>query len=284
MKSHDTQPCIALYQSTLMLAELLVEHGFVFTDLAWESANRTEIDLVICDQVNLPAVRQWAGEFRMSLPVLVMGGDEADSKYFALDPHVSEAELLRTVHLMLRIGRLERQLLLHQGEVRSMRNLALTDPLTGLWNRRAWDEELQVRLQQPNSLCVALMDLDFFKAVNDGQGHLAGDQVLREAAESMRQSLRSGDFLARLGGDEFGLLVSNLNADDAQGIVDRLRKKASHFLADSSWADITLSAGFVYYAEPVTCLADALYQEASLSLLQAKRRSRNCTVGTIGSA
>ncbi|MEZ6116245.1 MAG: GGDEF domain-containing protein [Pirellulaceae bacterium] len=223
-------------------------------------------------------------DLRSSLPVLVLGGESEDERHVGLAANVSDAELLRTVRLMLRIGRLERQLLLHQGEVRSMRNLALTDPLTGLWNRRAWDDELQVRLQQPNSLCVALMDLDFFKAVNDGRGHLAGDQVLREAAQSMRQSLRSGDFLARLGGDEFGLIVSNLNADDAQGMVDRLRQKATELLAASEWAEITLSAGFVFYAESATCLADTLYHEASLSLLEAKRRSRNCTVGTIGSA
>ncbi len=104
---------------------------------------------------------------------------------------------------------------------------ARTDPLTGLANRRAWDEELRRELaragRQGWPVCVAMLDLDHFKAFNDDQGHLAGDELLKESAATWRVVLRAADFIARYGGEEFSVLLPNCSTGDAVQVVERLR-------------------------------------------------------------
>jgi len=107
-----------------------------------------------------------------------------------------------------------------------IRALALRDSLTGLGNRRAWEEALPRQLalasrsQEP--LCVALMDIDGLKTLNDRDGHLAGDSVLSEAAAAWSREVRASDVLARYGGDEFALLLPDCTIDRAMEIVGRL--------------------------------------------------------------
>ena len=100
---------------------------------------------------------------------------------------------------------------------------ALTDELTGLPNRRAWDEQLEQALREPDPICVAILDLDHFKSYNDDHGHQAGDRFLKEAAAAWRAQLRPGDTLARYGGEEFVVLLHEDELDTARGVVDRLR-------------------------------------------------------------
>jgi len=108
-----------------------------------------------------------------------------------------------------------------------LRDLARTDPLTGLANRRLWDERLAFELpraarsEQP--LCVAALDLDRFKPYNDRFGHGAGDALLRELTAGWRAVLRASDLLSRLGGDEFAVLLPDCDVPGAQAIVARLQ-------------------------------------------------------------
>jgi diguanylate cyclase (GGDEF)-like protein/PAS domain S-box-containing protein len=117
---------------------------------------------------------------------------------------------------------LERRRLLEQ-----LRDLARTDPLTGLANRRLWDERLAIELTRAERygrpLCVAAIDLDRFKPYNDTFGHQAGDTLLREATTAWRGVLRGVDLLSRLGGDEFAVLLPDCDLDGARGIVERLQ-------------------------------------------------------------
>jgi diguanylate cyclase (GGDEF)-like protein len=105
--------------------------------------------------------------------------------------------------------------------------LARTDALTGVANRRAWDDELprelarSTRSGQP--LCVALLDLDHFKAYNDQYGHQAGDRLLKAAAAAWQSRLRKTDLLARYGGEEFAVLLPDCGLDSAMEIAERLR-------------------------------------------------------------
>ena len=110
---------------------------------------------------------------------------------------------------------------------REVGRLARTDSLTGVANRRAWDEELprelarSSRSRQP--VCVALLDLDHFKAYNDEHGHQAGDRLLKAAAAAWEGRLRKTDLLARYGGEEFAILLPDCALGDAMEIAERLR-------------------------------------------------------------
>ncbi|MDX6582663.1 MAG: hypothetical protein QOI10_1847 [Solirubrobacterales bacterium] len=104
--------------------------------------------------------------------------------------------------------------------------LARTDPLTGLANRRTWLEELNrelLRARREGPLCVAMLDLDHFKEFNDEHGHVAGDALLEELAETWAGVVRPADTLARYGGEEFSLLLPNTTIEAAAEVVERLR-------------------------------------------------------------
>ena len=109
-----------------------------------------------------------------------------------------------------------------------LEELADTDELTGLPNRRGWNRELGVALstagRRGTPLCIALIDVDFFKAVNDEGGHQAGDRLLKSAAAAWRSTLRPADVLARPGGDEFTLLLPDCDLDRASTVLERLRE------------------------------------------------------------
>ena len=112
------------------------------------------------------------------------------------------------------------------GLVTVLRGAAREDPLTGLANRRAWDERLDEELGRARRagvlLSVAILDLDSFKAVNDRWGHEAGDHLLQQLAQAWQGAHRGGDFMARLGGDEFGLLVPGSDAIGIRRVMARL--------------------------------------------------------------
>jgi diguanylate cyclase (GGDEF)-like protein len=102
---------------------------------------------------------------------------------------------------------------------------ASTDPLTGLANRRSWDERVghAVIAAGKAPLCMAILDLDHFKLFNDTHGHQAGDLLLREVAAAWSAQIRSGDLLARLGGEEFGLMLPGCTVEDAMPVLNAVR-------------------------------------------------------------
>jgi diguanylate cyclase (GGDEF)-like protein len=108
--------------------------------------------------------------------------------------------------------------------------VASTDPLTGLLNRRAFDEAIERELATAAAagLTTGLLyiDLDKFKAINDTLGHAAGDELLVEVANRLRACIRGGDIAARLGGDEFALLLSNLPLEDGEEVAQRVADRA----------------------------------------------------------
>lgn len=149
-----------------------------------------------------------------------------------------------------------------------LRDLASTDPLTGLRNRRAWDERLVVEFARARrsgrSLSVALLDLDRFKAYNDRHGHQAGDRLLADTSAGWQAQLRGSDLLCRFGGDEFALLLPDCGADCAHTIVARLQA--------STDPEIGCSAGLAVWdgAED----ADALLARADAALYAQKAAGR----------
>jgi diguanylate cyclase (GGDEF)-like protein len=109
----------------------------------------------------------------------------------------------------------------------TLSQLADTDELTGLPNRRTWDETIRRAVgyasRTRRSLCVALVDLDRFKAYNDRFGHQGGDRLLKSAAAAWRTALRDSDTLARYGGEEFAIALPSCNAAEAEDVLERLR-------------------------------------------------------------
>lgn len=159
-----------------------------------------------------------------------------------------------------------------QALLTSLARLALTDQLTGLPNRRAWEEALQRELSRSdrdgNPVCVAVIDLDEFKHFNDEHGHQAGDALLSEAARAWQDQLRASDLLARYGGEEFAAVIRAWPLETAVAVVERLRLATP--------AGLTASAGLASWNRTET--AAELFGRADAALYEAKQRGRNRTV------
>jgi diguanylate cyclase (GGDEF)-like protein len=123
----------------------------------------------------------------------------------------------------------EAALAIHRAdEISALAGMATTDPLTGLPNRRAWDERLSRAVGENQPVTIAMLDLDHFKDFNDANGHPAGDRLLKETSAAWRDVLRAGDMVARLGGEEFGLLLFDCELDAAIEVTERLRELVTH--------------------------------------------------------
>lgn len=155
---------------------------------------------------------------------------------------------------------------------------ARTDELTGLPNRRAFNEELAralaraARSGEPLSLCV--LDLDHFKNVNDRFGHQVGDEVLANAAEVLRVSLREGDLAARYGGEEFAALLPATDSATAYAVAERVRAAIAGAAARPG-LQVTVSIGTASATAEADCDASDLLRRADRALYAAKRTGRN---------
>jgi diguanylate cyclase (GGDEF)-like protein len=166
--------------------------------------------------------------------------------------------------------------------VTTIRTLATTDELTLLANRRHMHELLALeqhrRASLPNHVCIALIDIDFFKAINDKHGHAAGDAVLKNFAREAGATLRSGDTLARWGGEEFLLLMPDTRLEEALAVIDRItvRIRAMRVAEVDAHVAITFSAG-VAASLPHERFDEAI-QRADEAMYRAKASGRNCVL------
>jgi diguanylate cyclase (GGDEF)-like protein len=157
------------------------------------------------------------------------------------------------------------------------RTLARTDPLTSLFNRRAFVElagrEVERARRYERPLTLAYMDLDHFKAVNDEHGHDVGDQLLRQVASTLITSMRATDVVARLGGDEFAILLSETDRERAVRALDKARRALDEHMSAHGWG-VTFSIGVACAVSPADTLADLLATADRLSY-EAKRAGRD---------
>jgi diguanylate cyclase (GGDEF)-like protein len=150
-----------------------------------------------------------------------------------------------------------------------------TDVLTGVGNRRAFDERLDTELaksaQQGDMVALAILDVDFFKRYNDTFGHPAGDAVLKQLAGLMKESCRNYDFPARVGGEEFAIILPGITRESALVIAERLRRSVQRAV----WPNrqVTISVG-VALAQPDDGAPD-LAERADIALYRSKRDGRN---------
>ncbi|MEL7152508.1 MAG: diguanylate cyclase [Pseudomonadota bacterium] len=163
---------------------------------------------------------------------------------------------------------------------KELQHLALTDPLTGLANRRAFFETLNREIERhrrfDGELSLALLDLDHFKAINDKHGHDAGDQVLCSFARILLSEFRVFDAIARIGGEEFALLFPQTSLADASRACERILETVRRTVIPTDVGDVTVtfSAGLTRLHADETSAKDML-KRADGYLYDAKRAGRN---------
>lgn len=167
-----------------------------------------------------------------------------------------------------------------EDSVDKLHHLSITDELTQVYNRRYFLESAQnllAILQRENKpLSMLMLDIDFFKNINDSYGHQVGDFVLCELAKLLQSSLRKSDLLARIGGEEFAILLQNTSYEGAKTIAEKLRSSVSEhtFIIDSNRLKITISIGVATERE-LDMNFDYLYKNADTKLYEAKNLGRN---------
>ena len=167
--------------------------------------------------------------------------------------------LLISLLVLVRMGKI-----LHTVEVQAVQLAALarSDSLTGAPNRRTWDHELSracaSSIEHGTPLCVAMMDMDHFKAYNDTHGHQAGDRLLREAVAAWTEELGTTSLLARYGGEEFAVLLPGLSLSEARASIEDLRALTPHGQTFS--AGVSMWDSLTDPAHVVACADQALYE------------------------
>ncbi len=169
-----------------------------------------------------------------------------------------------------------------QEAMAKLEDLATRDPLTSLPNRRSVMEQLareksrvERRAPELSSLCVAILDVDHFKQVNDTYGHLVGDAVLQRIGQGLQAAIRQGDFVGRYGGEEFLLILPESNPEGALIAAERIREHVGRLVHPELPTDtqVTVSLGLAIH-RPGASLDDTL-KEADDALYQAKSQGRN---------
>lgn len=161
-----------------------------------------------------------------------------------------------------------------------LKALSITDRLTGLYNRDHWEEcmrqEYQRHFRSGSPVTLLMFDIDFFKKINDGYGHPAGDAVLRDVACILRQQLRATDVAGRYGGEEFGILLLDADSHTAWLIAERLRQAiAQHIVQhDNRLIEFTISIGLAVLDAATATPAQWLVR-ADEALYHSKRTGRN---------
>ena len=189
-----------------------------------------------------------------------------------------------TVYQQVLIKRLRRQLAEKQHHSMILRDLAMIDALTGLYNRRFAEQRLVAEVarsaRKGHPLTVVLLDLDEFKHINDTYGHPAGDLVLQEFAAALNRAIRGGDLAVRWGGDEFLLILPECNHEQLKLVLDRLGP------LELAWEGrkfpIKYSAGWKDYASGDQ--PDSMLAAADQALYASKRAARNTAVPVVAPA
>lgn len=156
---------------------------------------------------------------------------------------------------------------------------ATLDALTNLNNRRQFEtrlkQEIATTKRQKNPLCAMMIDIDFFKKVNDTYGHASGDTVLRTVATIIKEHLRESDIPARYGGEEFAILLPYTHIDEAQIVGERLRKavEETSIPIDKKNINVTISMGLAEFEPNLT--GEELFKNADKALYEAKESGRN---------
>lgn len=254
-----------------------------------------DLDVVLCDLL-MPGVdgfevlaRLQADPRLADVPVIVLTGeDELETKVEALESGASDYLIkpFADPELLARV-KVHRNLKLLREELREanerLRELAIRDPLTGVFNRRHWHGLLDVELDRSrryhHTVSLIIADVDHFKKINDRYGHVVGDRVLIAVAEALAAGVRGPDAVARFGGEEFVVLLPETGLAEAVTVAERLQDGVSA-LAFEGLDDLEVRVSFgVAETHGVDAIdADAFVAAADGALYEAKRTGRDRVV------
>jgi two-component system cell cycle response regulator len=279
---HRDNDIVVPVDSGIKAMELVSVHDF---DLIIVSLNlKNEDGLRLCSHLK-------SNERTRSVPILMVAteddldrvarGLEIGAHDYIMRP-VDRNEILARARTQIRRRRFQERL---QANYQVSLSMALTDPLTGLYNRRYMEVHL-LKLIQKNAeskkhLCVLILDIDHFKKINDTYGHGVGDEVLKTIAFRLKDSLRSFDLVARLGGEEFVAILPDTNEEMSQFVAERLRRSIGErpVMCSAPGGEITVTTSIGgAYIEPGAHTVQAIIDRADKVLYVAKESGRNCTV------
>lgn len=192
--------------------------------------------------------------------------------------NINESSLSRSINTALERFRLNRDINM---AMTKMAEISTTDELTGLYNRRYFTEALEREIARAKrygtSLVMCMMDLDYFKRVNDAYGHTAGDMVLAKIGKILKDCIRKSDLACRYGGEEFAVILPDTDVKKAKAVCERFRKiVAGHpFKHNLSQFNITISMGITSYNSFIDQSPIEILELADKALYQAKEAGRN---------
>ncbi len=277
---------IILGATAVLLAAL---NDIIFTNV-WMNDNGHVLLKTLFRAGNLSPAGQFVFAFANSLLLAKKFSDSLEQEEIAaaklteVNLNLDQTVLERTEALMESNEKIEQQKLELEKANRQLINLSLKDPLTGLWNRRKYDEIINLewnrclRYQRP--IALILLDIDYFKKYNDCHGHLAGDECLTKIGQTLKHSLsRSTDLSARYGGEEFIVILPEAQKEESLKIADMLRQKIEalyipHGQSPAS-SYVTVSIGVAFTVPNIDSSHEALFTVADKALYQATADGRN---------
>lgn len=188
----------------------------------------------------------------------------------------------RTAQLAEGMNESQRQIEALNRELEIVQKQSMTDPLTGLLNRRVFDErireEIELARKHNAPLCLAMIDLDHFKRINDSFGHLIGDAVLKKVAGIISAAVRPRDIVARFGGEEFAVIFTGANIPNASVLVNRIRRELSNarlYIRNTRSEIGTITASFGVVDLRAEMDAEDMVEAADALLYVSKQDGRN---------
>ena len=249
----------------------------------------TDWQMPVMDGLTLCRILKGTEETRFTHVLMLSARGETEAKVTGLETGADDylVKPVEPVELKARVKvglRLQRALFELAAKNEILEKLALTDPLTGLANRRAFQQALEAELSRvsrhgrPASLLF--LDLDHFKGVNDAHGHAVGDEVLAAFALVLKRGSRRGDLAARVGGEEFAVLLPTTGAVPAGLVAERIRRATeSRSLGRTVSVPVTVSIGLTSTEEQAPPpAAEELLRRADAALYRAKAEGRNRVV------
>ncbi|MEG5038304.1 MULTISPECIES: diguanylate cyclase [unclassified Microcoleus] len=292
-----------------LLAKILESQGYIVRKalngrMALQGIHREPPSLILLD-INMPEMNGYevcqklkASEASAQIPVIFISAlERVENKVLAFElggvdyitKPFQDQEVLMRVKNQLLIQQ-QRQQLLEQNQrleheiqerlraEAEVRQLSVTDELTGLYNRRGFfllaNQQLRIARRTQTSYFILFADLDGLKKINDTLGHEMGDRVIVDAAQILKQTFREADIVARLGGDEFALFIPNFSGDSSSNFHGRLQENIDRFNQQSERAYISISLGVEFGDLNNEVLLEQLLAKADKLMYEHKRTKR----------